>query len=514
MTCTIRNWGEEFTREEIEEAKSKGGLLSLELELSRKCNLSCIYCYASSGRALDNELTLPEIFDVIEQAKNLGAKKIIVLGGGEPLIYPGLMDVVNFIVEKGLSCDVFTNATHLTEDIARFFYQRRVALAVKFNSLDPDVQDELAGVKGTFERIQQGLNHLFDAGYPNKSHKLGIETVVVRQNLEGIPEIWTWARDRGIVPYVEIMTLQGRARQHPDLEVSPAELKQLFELLSDIDRKRYGLFWEPHPPIAASQCARHEYSCTVVANGDVNPCPGVDITIGNVRDKPLQNILNESEVIYKLRNIRRFIKGKCSRCHLKDGCYGCRGHTYQITGDILAEDPIYVNNITETIRNIYGRNVEVISFLAIAQIASSITNAVNFMTFAASLAAFAVAVAGVAATMITSVIERTREIGVMKALGFTDGQVLILIISEGIVMSLIGAVIGITLGSIGAYALASRGLTISSGFTKIVINAPPDINIYNVSLTALMTVFVGIIGSAFPAYRAAKIPPAMALRYE
>ena len=136
------------------------------------------------------------------------------------------------------------------------------------------------------------------------------------------------------------------------------------------------------------------------------------------------------------------------------------------------------------------------------------------MTFAASLAAFAVAVAGVAATMITSVIERTREIGVMKALGFTDGQVLILIISEGIIMSLIGAVIGISLGSIGAYILSSRGLTISSGFTEIVINAPPDINIYNISLTTLMTIFIGIIGSAFPAYRAAKIPPAMALRYE
>jgi len=181
---------------------------------------------------------------------------------------------------------------------------------------------------------------------------------------------------------------------------------------------------------------------------------------------------------------------------------------------ILAEDPIYVNNITETINNVYGRNVNVISFLAIAEIASSITGAVNFMTFAASLAAFAVAVAGVAATMITSVIERTREIGVMKALGFTDGQVLILIISEGIIMSLIGAVIGISLGSIGAYILSSRGLTISSGFTEIVINAPPDINIYNISLTTLMTIFIGIIGSAFPAYRAAKIPPAMALRYE
>ncbi len=181
---------------------------------------------------------------------------------------------------------------------------------------------------------------------------------------------------------------------------------------------------------------------------------------------------------------------------------------------ILAEDPVYVPNITQTIRSIYRNNVDIVSFLAIAQIASSITGAVNFMTFAATLSAFAVAIAGVAATMITSVIERTREIGVMKALGFTDAQVLILIIAEGIVMSLIGAAIGITLGIAGAYALSSRGLVIRAGAKEIIVNAPPDINPYNITLTIALTIMVGILGSIFPAYRAAKIPPAVALRYE
>lgn len=181
---------------------------------------------------------------------------------------------------------------------------------------------------------------------------------------------------------------------------------------------------------------------------------------------------------------------------------------------VLAEDPSWVHNITDTIKNIYGNSVEVISFLAIAQIASSITGAVNFMTFAASLAAFAVAIAGVAATMITSVIERTREIGVMKALGFTDGQVLLLIIFEGIIMSLIGGAIGITLGSISAYVMASRGLVLRGMMQEIVIKAPPEITPYTIGLTILMTLFVGVVGSIFPAYRAAKIPPAVALRYE
>ncbi len=185
------------------------------------------------------------------------------------------------------------------------------------------------------------------------------------------------------------------------------------------------------------------------------------------------------------------------------------------TGILLyVKDPSLVPNVTDTIRNIYGRSVGIISFYAIAEIASSIANAVNFMTFSASLAAFAVAIAGVAATMITSVIERTREIGVMKAIGFTDGQILALIIAEGIVMSLIGGAIGVSLGIVGAYVLASHGFVISSGTSQIVVSAQPNINAYTISITVALTIMIGVLGSVFPAYKAAKIPPAVALRYE
>lgn len=181
---------------------------------------------------------------------------------------------------------------------------------------------------------------------------------------------------------------------------------------------------------------------------------------------------------------------------------------------LYVEDTGLISNITSTIRELYGSTVRITSFYAIAQIAQSITGAVNFMTFSASLAAFAVAIAGVAATMITSVIERTREIGVLKALGFTDKQVLILILSEGILMSLIGAVIGISLGVIGANILASQGLVIRAGETIIHIQAPPNLSPQIILITIFLTILVGILGSLFPAYRAAKIPPAEALRYE
>lgn len=182
---------------------------------------------------------------------------------------------------------------------------------------------------------------------------------------------------------------------------------------------------------------------------------------------------------------------------------------------ILAESPEVVDQVTATIRKAWGNQVDVISFLAIARIASSIISTVNFITFSASVSAFAVAIAGTASTMITSVMERTREIGVLKALGFSDRDVLLLIISEGVLMALIGGAIGISLGYLGAQILAARGLTISGGsIISMRIEASPQITPLLAAQTLLLTILVGIIGAIFPAYRAMKIPPAMALKYE
>lgn len=178
---------------------------------------------------------------------------------------------------------------------------------------------------------------------------------------------------------------------------------------------------------------------------------------------------------------------------------------------VLTSSPDYVERVTREIENSYRNNVGVISFLAIAKTVSSVVGAVDFVTFAASTSAFAVAIAGVAASMITSVMERTREIGVMKAVGFRDSQVLLLVLAEGLVMSVIGYVIGSFLGVIGANALSSIGLTIGD---LMKIEAGPRFTVDLIARSLVMTMSVGVLGALFPAYRAMKIPPAVALRYE
>ena len=181
---------------------------------------------------------------------------------------------------------------------------------------------------------------------------------------------------------------------------------------------------------------------------------------------------------------------------------------------VLLRDPIYVDDFTKSLREVYGGKLTIVAFGAIAKVVSSITAAISFINFTTSLSALAVAVAGIMATMVTSVIERTREIGVMKAVGFTNLQVVGMILAESLAMSLIGGLVGITLGIAGAYLLASRGLKITGATTSIVIKAQPALTPELLLLTMGLTIFVGFIGGLLPAYMASKIPPAVALRYE
>ncbi len=181
---------------------------------------------------------------------------------------------------------------------------------------------------------------------------------------------------------------------------------------------------------------------------------------------------------------------------------------------VLLRDSEFVRDFLRDMRRSYGGNVELISFAAIADAVSSVTSAVSYINYVTSLSAFAVAVAGVSATMVTSVIERTREIGVMKAVGFTNRQVVFMVLSESLVMCLLGAAIGIALGVAGAYALSGQGLEIRAGTSSLVLAARPDVSLERVLTTAGLTLTVGLVGGSFPAYLAARIPPAVALRYE
>jgi radical SAM protein with 4Fe4S-binding SPASM domain len=74
-------------------------------------------------------------------------------------------------------------------------------------------------------------------------------------------------------------------------------------------------------------------------NGDVWPCPFVEINAGNIRKSSFDTIWRESEVFINLRNRENTLKGACGTCKYRTICGGCRGRAASYHGDYLAEDP-------------------------------------------------------------------------------------------------------------------------------------------------------------------------------
>lgn len=348
MSCSAGLFGSEFSADEINRTRQAHGLLSMELEVGTLCNFLCRYCYASTDQEPhpcgQDELTQEEMREVIAQAQALGARKIILLGG-EPMMYDFTPELCAWIRQRGMAVELFTNGTNMTRATAEQLRALDVHVVLKWHSSDPGIIDWLAGVDGAGRIIDAAYRNLRAAGYPSSSARLALSTVICRQNIAELPELWRRLRGEGIEPYFEIITPQGRARQSGhELSPSVEDTRRLFETIQNIDRDQFGRVWDMQPPLVGNSCLRHSYSCLVTAAGDVMPCVGVSLPVGNIRRQPLASILADSEVIADLRNHVKTIQGACGQCEKAASCYGCRGAAYQLTGNYLGSDPLCWRN--------------------------------------------------------------------------------------------------------------------------------------------------------------------------
>ena len=321
------------------DAAAENRLLTCEIEFNRSCNYRCPYCYAA-GQYTHAALPAETAGSVIRQVAALGARKIVVLGG-EPLLCRELKDHIRLMNSLGMGAEIFTNAALIDREWAEFFYEQGSRVVVKLNSLDPEVQDRLTGVPGSFGKAMRAIELLQQVGFDEQ--RLVASSVICSANEREVVSLWKYLRERHIRPYLEIMTPQGRLLEHQELEVDPIRLKEIFDEIAEYDRSQ-GRDWDPQPPLVGSKCLRHQFSCVVNANGDVTPCVGLTVKIGNIYEQPLADILMNSNVLRKLKTFRTTIKGPCRTCDKADTCYGCRGAAYQLTGDYLASDPLCWKN--------------------------------------------------------------------------------------------------------------------------------------------------------------------------
>ncbi|NLO37624.1 MAG: FtsX-like permease family protein [Clostridiaceae bacterium] len=144
-----------------------------------------------------------------------------------------------------------------------------------------------------------------------------------------------------------------------------------------------------------------------------------------------------------------------------------------------------------------------------ASILDQINNVINIMTiFISAVAAISLLVGGIGVMniMLVSVTERTREIGIRKAIGATTTDIMLQFITESVIMTLTGGIIGI-FGGLGlAYGISFAVRRISS--------IVPILSIESIVIAVLFSSAVGLFFGIYPARKAAGLDPIDALRYE
>ena len=355
-----------MTRDIVEKLKKQGvELLSVDIMVTQKCNFKCYYCYANSSPENLPEFTMKEAKDIVQQCIGMGVR-IINIQGGEPTYWhpkdfegkfgDAFYHFIDYIRKEyqkaNLPLDLvsFTNVSLISEKNAKWLYNNGISLCCKLDSLKPEVQDAMLCTKGGLKRMMEGFNNLIKAGYGKTDNPvISTNSVVTPQNYEEIPEIFRWSRQQGFKPFIIPVHVHGRLQkeggQNLGLDrttkegkenLSPLDIKKLFEKLAEIDGKEFDIHWTPMMPwVENKACSRHLGGIHIRADGIVVPCSEAPDywALGDIRKEKLQDIM-QNPIVKKFRNMYSELHedGICSpkNCPMseKNMCYGCRTRSY------------------------------------------------------------------------------------------------------------------------------------------------------------------------------------------
>jgi len=209
------------------------------------------------------------------------------------------------------------------------------------------------------------------------------------------------------------------------------------------------------------------------------------------------------------------------------------------------------SGLTTLLTNIFGNSATVLSVESITSVVSSITGTLSLLLGSIGGISLIVAGIGILSIMMVSVSERTKEIGILKAIGFKQRDILLLFLSEAVLIGVIGGAVGMVAGTGGSYvlpALLSHSSSVSStsaptatshsgfgsgggsfgsskgfggsssggfsGPSSSSVSFAPVITVQTLLLAFTIAILISIAAGLYPAWKASKVDPITALRSE
>ncbi|MDG6910618.1 MAG: ABC transporter permease [Nitrososphaerota archaeon] len=197
-------------------------------------------------------------------------------------------------------------------------------------------------------------------------------------------------------------------------------------------------------------------------------------------------------------------------------------HSAAYTGAVVvASSPSDVQQVDSELSTAFGQEIRATSVTSLVSTIQSVSSGATSLLEIVAGTSVIVAFIGILTTMLTTVLERTNEIGVMKALGSTSRGILAVFLTEAVITGFLGGVLGAVSGSVLSYfvigalngnglaGLARIGVASRAGSTALAIS--PAISPALILLALGIATAVGTLGGLIPAWRASRLTPVEAL---
>ena len=309
----------------------------ISIELTNICNFHCLHCINNASINCEEYIDRKKIYEIIDYMK---ANGIVCLdfSGGEPLLYPNFLDIIDYAADNEMTLSIATNGSLLTDNILSSLKNANVSLRISLDGFNEKI-NSIFRPKNTFCLVDDKINLCINHGLIPT-----ISCVLHKRNYDHFEALVEYVKSKKlkkirVIPFIA----NGRGDKYKKEMLTKAQWKN-FILGHKIIESKYGIEIAIDSPLQSiitndyMPCVVGKFLAVIKPNGDVIPCSILNVVIGNIYKQSIKEIWN-NKLIDEL-NDTNLLKGKCKKCNLREKCSGgCRGLAFSLKGDYLCPDP-------------------------------------------------------------------------------------------------------------------------------------------------------------------------------
>jgi len=300
--------------------------LSVQLDITYRCNERCIHCYLDHED--HGEMTTSEIKDLLDQLAEAGVF-FLTISGGEILMRKDFFEILEHARMRAFCVKLKTNAVLIREKEAERMRDLGVeAIQISIYSHRPEVHDAITKMPGSLRRSINAIRFLRSEGL-----RVTIANVLMLQNIQDYPGVRALASELGVEVTIDptITPRMDGDRSLLDLNIDQAALERVFREEGLVENAGESCAPPSGPDDEALDslpCSAGHTACYVSPYGDVYPCVQFPLPSGNVRRDKFLDIWRHSPQLNEVRSITARDLTGCSHCSNLKSCTRCPGLAY------------------------------------------------------------------------------------------------------------------------------------------------------------------------------------------